>query len=160
MLGCNNKVKEETYLNLEKNKTFEKDGIIVKMEGETHYLKQENIFPQKINFNKDSLMYYFHTKNSNLQVNLNLTNTNILQNNSATYTIPDANKSQIKVDLSFYNKDRDASRINKRIVFRKGKINIKKLTKNNLILTFEGEGSGMIERKKNFPINGSIKITY
>ena len=50
--------------------------------------------------------------------------------------------------------------MNKRIIFRKGMITVQKLTEHKLEMTFEGEGSGITEYTKTFPITGAINVSY
>ncbi|WP_296703583.1 hypothetical protein [Algoriphagus sp.] len=136
-------------------------GVILTMEGETHILKQEDLNPQtKLDFERDDLKFAIYTNDGPVSINLNLTQTGILEAGAANYSIPEANQPSVKVDLNFFNQNRESSRTNKRIVFRKGEIKIEKITKNQLILTFNGEGSGMTERGELFPVEGSINMSY
>lgn len=137
-----------------------KAAIILTMEGKTYTMEQKDLVPQKLKFETDSLLYAFYTNDSPVSLNFNLFNTGILENGNVVYTIPEANSGKVKVDLNFFDKKRDASRINKRIIFRKGSIHIKQLTKNSLQMDFKGEGSGMTERSATFPISGSINVSY
>lgn len=134
--------------------------VEVSMENQVFHIEQENLLPVKRTFTKDSILLLFRADENPFQLNLNLTNTNILDAQSAEYSIPDVNAGKIKVDLNFFNADRDVKRTNKRIVFKKGTIKIKKLTENNLEMTFTGEGSGMTERGGDFPISGKINVSY
>jgi len=135
-------------------------AVEVSMENQVFHIEQENLLPVKRTFTKDSILLLFRADENPFQLNLNLTNTNILDAQSAEYSIPDVNAGKIKVDLNFFNADRDVKRTNKRIVFKKGTIKIKKLTENNLEMTFTGEGSGMTERGGDFPISGKINVSY
>ena len=135
-------------------------AIELTMEGKTYTMQQNDLAPIHLNIPKDSLLYNLYTNDSPISINFNLTNTDILQEGSKTYQIPEANSGSVLVDLSLFDKYRDVSRMNKRIIFRKGKIDIKKITAHSLHMTFEGEGSGMMERSKSFPITGLINITY
>ena len=135
-------------------------AVEVTMENKVFHIEQEDLLPVKRTFANDSILLLFRADGNPFQLNLNLTHTNILDDQSAEYSIPDANAGKIKVDLNFFNADRDVKRTNKRIVFKKGTISIKKLTANKLEMTFTGEGSGMIERDGNFPISGKINASY
>lgn len=135
-------------------------AVEVTMENQVFHIEQENLLPIKQTFTKDSILFLFREDENPFQLNLNLTNTNILDDQKAEYIVPGVNSGNIKVDLNFFNADRDASRINKRVVFKKGTVKIKKLTENNLEMTFTGEGSGMTERGGNFPISGKINVSY
>ena len=136
-------------------------GVTLTMEGQTYTMEQKDINPQTtVNFEDDDLKFVFYTNESTVSINLNLTETDILNLGSAAYAIPEVNLGKVKVDLNFFNQERQSSRTNKRIVFRKGEIQIEKITKNELVLTFKGEGSGMMDRENSFPIEGSINIAY
>ncbi len=135
-------------------------AVEVTMENQVFHIEQENLLPIKQTFANDSILLLFRAEGNPFQLNLNLTHTDVLDNQSGEYSIPDVNAGKIKVDLNFFNADRDVKRTNKRIVFKKGTIVIKKLTENKLEMTFTGEGSGMIERDGNFPISGKINASY
>ena len=138
--------------------SHDKYAISVTMEGKTLGLKQSNLEPQKAIISTDSILFEFWDDSSALKLNFNLFNTNILEEGTASYSIPDSNGSKQLVDLNFYNKDREVKRINKRIIFRKGTITISKITKNELNMTFDGEGSGVLEYGKTFPISGKVNV--
>jgi len=158
LFSCKNAEKKEVAAS-----TGELSGnfaVEVSMENKVFHIEQEDLLPVKRTFANDSILLLFRADGNPFQLNLNLTHTNILDDQSAEYSIPDANAGKIKVDLNFFNADRDVKRTNKRIVFKKGTISIKKLTANKLEMTFTGEGSGMIERDGNFPISGKINASY
>ncbi|GAA4809661.1 hypothetical protein GCM10023330_15740 [Litoribaculum gwangyangense] len=145
------------------NATIEKSNaaVTLTMEGETFTMQQQDLNPQPpLNFDGDNIQFNFYTNESIVSIDFNLTNTEIIKKGKASYTIPDANLESVKVDLSFFNKNRDASRINKRVVFKKGEITIEKCTKTELKMSFKGEGSGMTERNLSFPISGSINAKF
>jgi len=139
-----------------------KDSAVeVTMENEHFTIEQNNLEPTlKTIFTNDSIQLSFWEDGNPIKLNFNLFNTNILEKGSVAYIIPEVNADQQMVDLNFYNKDRDVKRTNKRIIFRKGTINIAKLTNHALQMTFEGEGSGILEYGKNFPISGKVNVTY
>jgi hypothetical protein len=135
-------------------------AVAVTMEGMTHTLLLKELNPVKTTFVNDTLQFLFYTNENPFKLNFNLHNTDIIQKGSATYTIPDVNARKVKVDLNFFNSDRNVKRTNKRIIFRKGTIRITKITEHELHMTFEGEGSGMLEYGKNFPISGKVNIRF
>lgn len=158
LFSCKNAEKKEVAAS-----TGELSGnfaVEVTMENKVFHIEQENLLPVKRTFAKDTILLLFRADENPFQLNLNLTNTNILDKQKAEYKVPGVNSGNIKVDLNFFNADRNVKRTNKRIVFKKGIITIKKLTANKLEMTFTGEGSGMIERDGNFPISGKINASY
>lgn len=135
-------------------------AIQVQMEGKTHTILQRDLNPNRITFENDSLQFVFYTNEHPFKVNFNLNNTDIINKGTASYNIPEANALKTKVDLSFFNNAREVKSMNKRIIFRKGTISISKLSNRQLQMTFEGEGSGVMEYGKNFPISGKVNVNY
>lgn len=161
LINCKNNDSKETSMLADKASASA--AVILHMEGKTFTMQQKDLNPQqKLDFDEDQLQYMFYTNESIVSINFNLTKTDILNTAPITYTIPDVNAGPIKVDLSFFNKDRKTSRrTNKRVVFKKGAITIKELTKNNLNMEFTGEGTGVTEASDtHFPITGTINISY
>lgn len=164
LLGCKESKPTETTLLSSANKSLETSNtsVLLKMEGKTFTMSQNELNPQqKLDFENDQLQYVVYTNESIVSLNFNLSKTEALNNVPVTYSIPEANSGPVKVDLSFFNKDRKVDkRTNKRVVFKKGTITISELTKNSLKMEFNGEGCGMMERDALFPITGHINITY
>jgi len=135
-------------------------AIKVTMEGKTHQIQQKELNPVNITFENDTLQFVFYTNDNPFKLNFNLNNTGILEKGTATFKIPETNSEHTKADLNFFNRNRDVKSMNKRIIFRKGMITVQKLTEHKLEMTFEGEGSGITEYTKTFPITGAINVSY
>ncbi|RPD96625.1 hypothetical protein EGM88_09690 [Aureibaculum marinum] len=159
LFSCKEKHNEKTS-NINKSSINSDVAIQVTMEGKTHSILQKNIVPTNVQFKSDTLQFLFYAEENPFQLNLNLTSTDIVDKGKAIYTIPEINTPRIKVDLNFFNGEREGKKMNRRIIFRKGTINIKELTKNKLEMTFEGEGGGMMDRKNSFPISGKVNVSY
>jgi hypothetical protein len=158
LFSCNEKSQKSLAYN---SNDLEENAIHVEMENKTFGIQQKNLEPiKKTLFKKDSILLIFWEDDNPLKLNFNLFNTDILDTGSATYTIPDVNAKKQMVDLNFYNKDRDVKSTNRRIIFKKGTITITKLTDHQLQMTFEGEGSGIMEYNKTFPISGKVDVNY
>ena len=156
-LSCKENSKNSMAANSNNSGDF---AVEVKLEGELFKIKQENLQPTiKKVFHKDSIFLEFWEDGNPIKLNLNLTNTTVLESGSASFKIPEDNSPRIKVDLNFFNSDRDTKSMNKRIIFRKGTIEIIELTSNRLVMRFDGEGSGITERN-NFPISGKVNVAY
>jgi hypothetical protein len=138
------------------NKTDFHGTVSLTMEGETHILDDLDAIHCKASFENGKIQYLFRKDGNPVSLNLNFTTQAILEKGSAVFEIPDANAGKVVIDLNFFNQDRDSSRTNKRIIFRKGTIRIEQLTRHHLEMSFEGEGGGMTERSKSFPITGKI----
>lgn len=136
-------------------------AITVFMESKVYTIQQNNLEPPiKSVFKKDSIFLLFWEDKNPMQFNVNLTGLDLLSSEKATYKIPESNIPKIKADLNFFIANRNVKRMNKRILFKKGIIEIKKITNSKLQLTFEGEGCGMMERGNLFPISGKINVNY
>lgn len=154
IVSCKENQTKETANLSKQSSTY---AVTATMEGKTHKLEQGELLPDiKTVFNRDSILLLFRGEDNPFQLNFNLTHTDILAKGAGSYTIPEANAGKAMVDLNFFDMERDAKRINKRIVFRKGTIQIQKLTENKLEMTFEGTGSGMLDSKNSFPVSGKI----
>tara|TARA_R110002073_G_scaffold279026_1_gene442925 strand:- start:180941 stop:181462 length:522 start_codon:yes stop_codon:yes gene_type:complete len=161
LISCKETVKQNSDAETLKNTINEGNAAVqVRMEGKTHMLQQKDLNPIKGIFENDTLQFVFYTNDNPFQLNLNLNNTDLINKGSATYNIPEANAMKTKVDLNFFNTERAGKRMNRRIIFRKGTVTIKQLTKNNLQMTFEGEGGGMMDSGNNFPISGKVNVSY
>ncbi len=159
LFACKEKQNEKTA-NLKESSSNRSVAIQVTMEGKTHSILQKNIVPKDVRFESDTLQFLFYAEDNPFQLNLNLTSTDITNKGSAIYAIPEANATNSSVDLNFFNGERRGKKMNRRIVFRKGTINIQKLTKNKLEMTFKGEGGGMMDRKNSFPVSGKVNVSY
>lgn len=159
LFSCNDNVQKQDELG---SKVIRSDNyaIEVEMDNQVFRIQQEDLLAQKTTFTSDSIMFLFREENNPFQLNLNFTQTDIQDNYHSKYIIPDANIAKTTVDLNFFNADRDVSRLNKRIIFRKGIIEVHKLTDNKLEVSFEGEGSGIMENDSSFPISGIINARY
>lgn len=93
------------------------------------------------------------------EINLNVYDDGILQNVPITYTLPEANREAVVIDLNFFDYERETkSRLNKRLVFREGTITIHELTREKIHLEFNGRGGEMMNREVLFPISGRVEV--
>jgi hypothetical protein len=134
----------------------------ITMEGETYRLSHLNIEQSKFEIDENKIKFTWFDSEFPIQINITLTEDAVVKGKktSVTYSLPDANQTAILVDLNFFNKTRESSRINKRILFRKGVIVIEEVTKNNLKMQFDGEGSGLRENNMSFPIKGFLNVSF
>lgn len=158
VMACNNTSHKQDIAFNTKNTEA---AIHVIMDGEPFGITQEQLEPNmKTKFQQDSILLVFWKDGYPFKLNFNLFNTNSLKTGSATFKVPESNAKKQLVDLNFYHADRDTKRINKRIVFRKGTIVLTKIDEHNLQMTFDGEGSGILESGNNFPISGNVNVTF
>jgi len=154
------KENKETSATNHKETKSSNAAVQISFEGELHTIKQEDLQPNIVTNIDNEIRYSIWQDGNPIQLNFNIKN-DILEKGSGVYNIPEDNSPKIKADLNFFNSKRKVSSItNKRIIFRKGKIIITQLTEHKLEMTFDGEGSGMRERDKSFPISGKVNINF
>ena len=129
------------------------------LEGKEYNFDQVSKLNSTAAFKEGIIEFYLTKDGAPVSVNFNLHNTDVLEKESTIYIIPDANNGTAMVDLSFFNAKREGKQMNKRIVFRKGEINIVQISTSRLEMSFKGEGGPMMDRALSFPISGTIDIT-
>jgi hypothetical protein len=134
----------------------------ITMEGETYSLNHLDKEQSKFEFDENKIKFTWFDSEFPIQINITLTEDAVVkgEKTSVTYSLPEANQPDILVDLTFFNKTRESSRINKRILFRKGEIVIEEITQNSLKMQFNGEGSGLRENNMSFPIKGFLNVSF
>lgn len=135
-------------------------SVSITMEGKTHELSDLDGRACKASFEDGEIRFLFRMEGVPVSLNLNFPTQAILEKGSGTFQIPEANAAKTVIDLNFFNSERESSRINKRIIFRQGTIQIDRLTRSHLEMSFEGEGGGMMDRFSNFPITGKVSVEY
>lgn len=133
--------------------------VVVSMEGVTHELKTLNLERSTMTLLENEIRYYLVQDDSPVSLNFNLSGTNILETGSAVYELPAANHGSEKIDLNFFNKDRESSRMQKRILFEEGTITIEGLNPQRLRMSFKGAGTPLLG-KESFPIEGSVDVLF
>ena len=78
-----------------------------------------------------------------------------------TYTIPEANMPGVVVDLNFFDFERRVEkRMNKRLIFDKGTINIHELSEEKVRFDFKGEAHELMNSKRRSVVSGSVNVRY
>jgi hypothetical protein len=132
----------------------------IMLEGKRYVTERVDPRSSHANHVDDQIQFLFWNSTDPVQFNLNI-HKDVLAKGSGTYIIPEANFGKVMVDLNFYNSDREVtSKLNRRIVFTSGKIEIIEVTDHTLVVNFEGEGRGLREKDVRFPISGSVNIDY
>lgn len=160
VFSCKNKQESNSKSITFSEETSENASVVIQMEGKTYTIQQHDLQPIDIDFKNNKLQYVIWQDGNPVQTNVNFSDVVLKETGTATYKIPEDNSPHIKIDLNFYNAERDAKTMNKRIIFRKGIIEIKQLTENKLQMSFDGEGGGMMDRTNNFPITGKLNVLY
>lgn len=137
-------------------------AIQVTMEGKTHTILQKDVQWKAVDFEKDTLELMFRAKDNPFELNLNTYSKDVVNNENATYSLSGKDNYKSAIGLNFLNAEREGRKIDRRIVFNKGTITIKNLSKNQLQMTFEGEAGPMMDfkNKNSFPVSGKVDINY
>lgn len=133
--------------------------VFVSMEGVTHELTSLNWQQSTVTLLDNEIRFYLTQDNHPVSLNFNLSQTDILEKGSAVYELPEANHGSAAIDLNFFNKNRESSRMKRRIVFNEGTIAIEELTPTSLRMTFKGAGNPLTDSGK-FPIEGSVDVRF
>ncbi len=134
-------------------------AVVISMEGATHELREINWTNSTVTVEGDEIRFYLTEDGNPISLNLNLSNTGILQAGSASYQLPEANHGEATIDLNFFNRDRAGKRLQRRIVFNEGAIEIHELTATSLRMTFAGSGHPLMA-DETFPIEGSVTVRF
>ena len=133
--------------------------VVVSMEGVTHELTTLNWEHSTVTLLDNEIRFYLTQDDHPVSLNFNLSGTDILETGSTVYELPEANQGSAAIDLNFFNKNRESSRMKRRIVFNKGTIAIEELTPTSLRMTFKGAGNPLTDSAK-FPIEGSVDVLF
>jgi hypothetical protein len=165
--SCNEAKNENTTTTNESPSVTDKPknssaAVQIILDGKLYEIKNDELRKDMVTFVSDTIQFVLWNEDYPVRLNFNLHNTGILEKGAAIYTIPVAYSlsSGVIVDLNFYDKQREGKARNKRVVFKKGEIQITQLTKNKLEMSFAGEGNGLMETTPDFPISGKVNITY
>lgn len=134
-------------------------SVTVNMEGQDFELNTIDPINSKIELGAGSATVLLMQDDYPVQVNLNITDPEMLAAGQGVYSLPEDNAEKIKVDLNFFNTSRKGLSMNQRVVFKEGTINIQKLGPNRLKFTFSGKGHPLMDSKQ-FPIEGSVDVSF
>ncbi|HMB60186.1 MAG TPA: hypothetical protein VKN35_09770 [Xanthomonadales bacterium] len=134
-------------------------SVTVNMEGQDFELNTIDPINSKIELGAGSATVLLMQDDYPVQVNLNITDPEMLAAGQGVYSLPEDNAEEIKVDLNFFNTSRKGLSMNQRVVFKEGTINIEKLGPNRLKFTFTGKGHPLMDAKQ-FPIEGSVDVSF
>lgn len=134
-------------------------AVVIRMEGETHVLRDIDWTQSTVTLEAGEIRFYFAEAGNPVTLNFNLSNTDLLESGAGVYTLPEANAGNAAIDLNFFNRNRASSRMQRRIVFDQGTIDIEVLSRDQLKLTFDGSGHPLMDPAR-FRIEGSISVTF
>lgn len=132
----------------------------IAIEGKDYFIEKIDRERSKITVDAEAIKVFIYHEDMPIELNLNLYDKSVLAKGPVVYRIPDDNHAKIVADLNFFDKKRESSRVNKRIVFRKGEIRITKISSGSLVMAFDGEGSGMMEKENGFVIKGRVDASF
>lgn len=130
----------------------------IEIDGQTHNFKTIDWQRSIVDFDEDKIRIELREVDNPVSLNLHVHDMDILEKLSSDYKLPDANKTSSTIYLDFFDRERKGKVSNRRIQFKNGEIKIKKLSKEKLEMTFNGEGNGMMESGDLFSIKGSVNV--
>ncbi len=133
--------------------------VVISMEGKTYEMDNVNWVDSTVTHVEDEIRFYLVQDNIPVKLNLNMKRDAVPAGDSMTFKIPDVNRPNMVVELSFYDLGKQASRMKKRIVFSEGVIEILDYGPNTLRVAFKGQGNPLMDTEM-FPIEGSINIRF
>jgi hypothetical protein len=132
------------------------DGeVVVAMEGETLTVPKVDWRVSTIENVEGERRYMLMADGSPLTLNLNVKDGAIPASFPATFTVPADNNPNIRIDLNFFNTERDSKRMQKRIIFSEGTIEVRAMSDTALDISFNGRGHPLMKNKEMFAIEGS-----
>jgi len=133
-------------------------NVTVKMEGAVLTIPEADWQVSKIETVDGELRYELSGQESPLTLNLNVRQDALPTRFPAAFTVPDDNIPAIKIDLNFFNRDRDSQAMRKRIIFSEGTINVRAMGPNTLDISFSGSGHPLMASNEIFSIEGRASV--
>ena len=134
-------------------------AVVVAMEGNSHELHNLNWTKSFVHFSRGEINAYLTEDDNPVEMNLRLTDMGILKNGAVVYELPTDNKSNILIDLNFFNRSRKSLAVQQRILFTEGTIDIKEITRHSLKLAFKGSGHPLMSKER-IPMEGTANISF
>lgn len=134
------------------------DNVAVNMEGARLAISQVDWQVSRIETIDGELRYELRGAESPLTLNLNVRQDAVPTRFPATFTVPDDNIPSVRIDLNLFNRDRDSRRLQKRIIFSGGTINVRAMGPDGLDISFSGSGHPLMANSEIFPIEGHATV--
>lgn len=78
-----------------------------------------------------------------------------------TYTLPQDHHDQVKIDLNFFDLERQVEKnMNRRLVFDKGTITIHELSADKIHFDFNGQVYELTNNEKRSSVSGRVNVSY
>lgn len=138
-------------------------AIVLTVDGKTRTISAAEREADDIVLDEYPIKTLFRKKGDGQQfeVNLNFYERDILGKIPITYTLPQDHHDQVKIDLNFFDLERDVEKnIYRRLVFDKGVIKIYKLSEDNIHFDFEGEVYELTNDESRSSVSGSVNVNY
>ncbi|MCB2077222.1 MAG: hypothetical protein KDE55_05930 [Novosphingobium sp.] len=132
--------------------------VSVTMEGQTLVVPKVDWQVSTVEEVDGERRYMLMAQDKPLTLNLNVRLDAIPAALPATFTLPDANNPEVTIDLNFFNQDRDSKRMQKRIIFSQGTIDVRAMGADTLEISFEGQGHPLM-KSDSFPIQGTVSVS-
>lgn len=133
--------------------------VLIEMEGKTYRMDNINWVNSTVTEVEDEIRFYLTQDDSPVTVNLNMKQNAVGASGANRFKLPDTNRPNMVIELSFFQPDRPVSRMKRRLVFSEGTIDILEYGPNTLRMTFQGMGNQLMDAEQ-FPMEGSINIEF
>lgn len=144
-------------------KSQSKKAIVLTVDGKTRTIGAAEREADTIHFNGHPIKTLFRKKGRDHQfeINLNFYEKDILDKIPITYTLPQDNDDHVKIDLNFYDFQREVEKsLNRRLVFDEGTITVHELDRDKIRFDFEGYIHELMNDKNRSPVSGSVDVVY
>lgn len=138
-------------------------AIVLTVDGKTRTISAADREADGIVLDEYPIKTLFRTKADNrpFEINLNFYEEGILDLLPITYTLPEDNLNEVKIDLNFYDLEREVERnMQRRLVFDTGTITIHELGAGSIRFAFEGEVHELMRDENRSPVSGSVDVSY
>ncbi|MCT8328893.1 hypothetical protein [Albidovulum sediminis] len=129
----------------------------VTMEGATHDLDPVDGASSTVTSDDTGVLFYLTATDQPVSINFNLFDRSVLTQGSVDFTLPADNAPKARVELSFFNPEREGRRLQRRIIFSEGTITVRRISERSLALDFDGQGHPLMDATM-FPIRGTIEV--
>lgn len=138
-------------------------AIVLTVDGKTRTINAGDREADVINFDEYPIKTLFRKKGDGQQfeVNLNFYEHDILEKIPITYTLPEDHHDQVKIDLNFFDLERQVeTSLNRRLVFDKGTITIHELGADGIRFDFDGEVYELTNDDSRSSVSGRVDVRY
>lgn len=138
-------------------------AIIFTIDSHTRMINAKEREADEINLEEYPIKTLFRKKggNNSFEVNLNFYEKDILDKIPVTYSLPEDNLKNVKIDLNFIDFGREVEKtLHSRLLFDQGSIIIHQLDSDGIHFEFEGEVHELMNDPKRSVVSGRVNVQY